>query len=263
MAISPDGKKIVTAETGYVVLYDVKNGRKTNEFDASVLNDPIGKWVNYVLFSPDGKTFAAASNDGGVRVWDSQTGEIVQLLKHARYGEVLSESVWSIAYSPDSQIIASGSSDPKDDKYQIHLWNIVDGQLLLTIESSDFIDSMAFSPDGSTLAVGTSAGPINLYKVVDGSQLAILEGHLDSVNSISWSPSKEYLASGGDDNLIRLWDSISGNQVLLLKGHSDSVSSVAFSTDGKSLRLAQMITKYVYGKTCLRYNKKRPTSAST
>lgn len=239
MAISPDGKTAITAEathySGYVILYDTKTAHKTNEFEGSVLNDPIGKWVNSVLFSPDGKTFAAASNDGGVRIWNSQTGELVQLLKHARYGEVLSELVWSIAYSPDSQILASASSDSKIDKYKIHLWNISDGQLLLTLESSDLINSIAFSPDGTTLAAGIDAGPINLYKVADGSQLATLEGHLDSVDSVSWAPDGDQLASGGHDNTIRLWNPLSGDQILLLKGHSDFVSSVAFSRDGKTL----------------------------
>lgn len=237
MAISPDGKRIVTVEatyySGYVVLYDIENGRKTNEYVGSVLGDPAGKQVNSVLFSPDGKTFAAASNDGGVRVWDSQTGDIIQLLKHARYGEVLSEFVWLIDYSPNSQIIATGSSD--NSKHQIHVWNIADGRRLLTLESPNLIRSMAFSPDGTTLAVATIAGPINLYKVVDGSPLATLEGHLSAVNSLSWAPSGNQLASGGSDNTIRLWNPISNNQVLLPTIHSDSVSSVAFSADGRTL----------------------------
>jgi|GEM_PF-6410398 len=241
MAISPDGKTIITSESsydsGYIVFYDATTGYKIREIEWSPLSEPTGKWVNIVLFSPDGKTFAGGSNDGGVRIWNSQTGELIQLFNHSRNGELLSGLIELLAYSPDSQILATGSSDPRNDKYRIYFWRISDGQLLFTLEFGGWrsIDSIAFSPNGTTFAVGTDVGPINLYKVVDGSQLATLEGHLNSVNSLSWAPDGSLLASGGSDKTIRLWNPLSGNQVLLLSGHSDSISSVAFSKDGKAL----------------------------
>ena len=63
--------------------------------------------------------------------------------------------------------------------------------------------SVVFSPDGGTLASGSS-GEIILWDAVTGEPKRTLAGHAGSVNSIAFSPDEETLASGGDDKTIRL-----------------------------------------------------------
>ena len=118
----------------------------------------------------------------------------------------------------------------------IRLWDVKSGeQKALLSGHSDSVRSVAFSPDGETLASGSSDDSIRLWDVKSGEQKAILSGHSDSVRSVAFSPDGETLASGSSDSSIRLWDVKSGEQKALLSGHSSDVSSVAFSPDGETL----------------------------
>ncbi len=69
------------------------------------------------------------------------------------------------------------------------------------------VSSVAFSPDGKTLASGSRDSTIRLWDIASGNQKGQpLTGHTDSVYSVAWSPDGKTLASGSWDKTIRLWD---------------------------------------------------------
>ena len=97
-------------------------------------------------------------------------------------------------------------------------------------------DSVAISPDGHTLATGTSGGWIRLWDLASGRERARLQGHDGPVTSVAFSPDGKTLASSsGGDKTVRLWDLASGRERARLQGHDNWVISVAFSPDGKTL----------------------------
>ena len=102
-------------------------------------------------------------------------------------------------------------------------------------EPSAKVISIAYSPDGKTLASGLSGGQIKLWDARSGALLRTLDGHANEVRSVAFAPDGKTLASGSDDKTIKLWDARSGKLVRTLEGHTDRVYSVAFAPDGNML----------------------------
>ena len=96
------------------------------------------------------------------------------------------------------------------------------------------INEIAYSPDGTRLAVASSIG-IWLYDARTGEELKLLSGHTSGVWSISFSPDGSTLASGSGDATVRLWSVGTGRHLRTLEGHTSGVWSVWFSPDGLTL----------------------------
>ena len=100
---------------------------------------------------------------------------------------------------------------------------------------TNFVMSVAFSPDGDTLASGSVDNTVRLWSVASRATLATLSGHTGAVFSVAFSPDGATLASGSDDKSVRLWSVASRATVATLSGHTADVWSVAFSPDGATL----------------------------
>ena len=187
-----------------------------------------------MAFHPDGNTLASGSYDQTLRLWDANTGELLNTL------EKLKNSINSVAFSPDGNTLAGGSVG-------IRLWDANTGEHLKTlIGHTNAVLSVAFSPDGNTLASGSWDHTIRLWNPNTGEHLKTLEGHTDAVTSVAFSPDGQTIASGSGhrgfwvekDRTIRLWDANTGEHLKTLTGHTNAVTSVAFSPDGNTLASA-------------------------
>ena len=117
-----------------------------------------------VVFSPDGHMLATGGNDGRVCLWDLEPRSSGVSRSPAR---VLSEhdgQVWTVTFSPDGRRLASIGAD------SIRLWEVASGSVVQELASgqSTRLTSLAFSPDGETVAAGSENGAVNLWSVKTG-----------------------------------------------------------------------------------------------
>jgi len=102
----------------------------------------------------------------------------------------------------------------------------------------DPVWTVAYHPDGATVASGSVDHTIRIWELETGRMLRILRGHTDSVRCLTFSPDGQILASGSSDRTIRIWNPKTGEFVRMLFGRYDhAVYSISFSPD--SLMLAR------------------------
>ncbi|MBD2184071.1 serine/threonine protein kinase [Planktothrix sp. FACHB-1355] len=136
-----------------------------------------------------------------------------------------------IAFSPDGEILASGSGDST-----IKLWDISTGKQIRTLWGHlSGVSAIAFSPDGQTLASASADNTIKLWDVSTGKLLHTLIGHSGWVSSVAFSPDGQTIASGSYDHTIKIWDAKTGELRQTLIGHYSWVFAVAFSPDGQTI----------------------------
>ena len=146
------------------------------------------------------------------------------------------DAVMSIAYSPDSKILASGSHDGT-----VRLWDTSGVEAFTSLEGNgEKILSVAFTPNGDRLVAGTDGGCIIVWDTKTR-KLALPPAHLHTgmVQSVAVSPDEGTIASASDDSTIALFHPRADKPVgHVLRGHGEAVYAVAFSPDGTTLASA-------------------------
>jgi HEAT repeat protein/aspartate 1-decarboxylase len=180
-------------------------------------------------------------------------------------------AVRSVAWSPNSTHIASGSDD-----MTVQVWESDSGRNFYTYSShTSAVLTVAWSPDGSRIASAGDDGNVRIWDASTSQNILTYHGHAgevvvavawspdskriasaahdvqvwDAANgdrifayttgnptggtlTVAWSPDGTRIASGSDDKTVQVWDATDGKNAYIYRGHTDSVTTVAWSPDG-------------------------------
>jgi WD40 repeat protein len=220
VAYSPDGRWFATGgwNDGVVRVWDAAGAEPLITLKAP------GGTVGALAVSPDGKLVAARLLEGDVRLWEMPGGRAVGTPR--RVGGYSVGDPENLAFSPDGASLAAGSQG------RILFWDAATGRPRAELPApvSGFVRLVAFSPDGTRLAVAVSQDRRVFVLARDtGSVLAVCRGHTGAVNSVCFHADGRTLLTAGADRTVRLWDAATGEpRRLPLRGHTDEVFSAVF-----------------------------------
>lgn len=216
--------------------------------------------VNEVTFSPDGRRLASCSNNE-VKIWSTENGSLIGNFVAAK-SKGVAEYNWngsqSVSFSPDGQLLITGESrvtesgDQSIEVLGLRVWDVATRRLTKyfklpetpsnevdeDIDPKDtppyWIRSIAFSPDGRTIACDDGSNHILLLDLRTG-RFHSLSGHTKEVNSVAFSVDGKLLVSAGFDQTVRLWNVASKRLLRTMKEHRNRVTTVKFIPNSKNI----------------------------
>ncbi|NEQ07148.1 MAG: WD40 repeat domain-containing protein, partial [Moorea sp. SIO4E2] len=219
VSFSPDSQTIVSGSWDQAVKLWSFKGTEPQRFKK------LRAAIRSVNFSPDGLMIAAGSDDNTIKLWSRENlcnGELkpanlkpanlkpavgsdhnINFLPFCLTPTILKghdDVIWSVSFSPDSQMLVSGSEDET-----VKLWSR-DGKEIRTLKGHQGkVFSVSFSPDGKMIASASGDKTVKLWNL-KGQEIETLIGHNDGVFSLSFSPDGKILASSDSNGNVIMWD---------------------------------------------------------
>jgi len=214
---SHDGKYIVSGGDKTIKIWNIEDGKPIRTYKGHT------SFVRSVCISSDNR-YIASGSCYGIKLWNVKTGKIIRTFR--TQSEHLSFRSRPVCFSPDGSRIASAKGLDK----AIRLWDIENGNLIMTLKDNYAVDTLCFSPDGSYIASGRNK-TIKLWNVNDGT---LIKSFIDNAQTgaFRFSPDGNFIASEGDDKTIKLWNINNGKIVRTFNGHPSYNEFAGFTPDG-------------------------------
>lgn len=239
IAFAPDGQTLAAGSgDGTVRLWRASDGTLLWMVGTPDQGRLTGSNVLGIVFAPDGQTLAWGNYLFGVTLARVGDGTTVRKFTAA--------NVQSVAFTRDGQMLAGAETSG------VNLWDVRSGTLRRTLTvpadsaatasaagiTAPVVTSIAFAPDGQTIAGGLTDVTMRLWRVADGMLVRSFPASsalLNLVHGIAYAPDGQTLAIGGSDKVVQLRRVADGTLLRVLAGHGDDVTGVAYAPDGTML----------------------------
>jgi RNA polymerase sigma factor (sigma-70 family) len=225
VGLSPDGRTLATNQGNTIHLHDAATGQELRKIALPDANPRT--MTQWLTVSPDGKALAVTSEGKVIHLLDLATGTVARSFPHQQV-------VFTAVFSSDGRLMAAGGYDSERGTYFARLWEAATGKDLRHFANGQAgIRTLAFAPDGLTLAGGGDDGRVRLWDVATGKMRRTFPANGRRIRSVAFTPDGHTVAAAGAT--IRLYDLATGQE----QRHIDRQAlGLHFSADGRTLTAA-------------------------
>ena len=216
IAISADGATLISANRdGRLRLWKVTAAQREVRLQGAA-DFPGG---TALAFSPIGQRVAVGDQSGHIALWDLPKARVAGGM------DLLQGPVSSLAFSKDGKYLAASGHEDKG-----FLFELSSADRVALEGHSDLVNAVAFAPDGTLVATGSTDGSVRLWAVPGGAFKKMLSANgMGAILTVTFSADGALVAAGGEDKMIRVWDVKTGHVTAKMEGSPDAVLAVAFS----------------------------------
>ena len=214
VAFFPDGEQLALGNWDHIEIWDLTNGQQRG-------SSPGGNSAASLAISPDGKIVATGVFDKTLHLWEPGTGRH-STLPHG-------QPVGCVCFLPDGKSVVAAGGD------QVSIWNTAEASPEITLKRySGTKSTMAYSPDGNTLAYPTSNGVVKLCNPVTGEERVSLNAQGNDFRGITFSRDSKRLAVGRS-GAVMVWDVTTKQELATISDGTNDMQAIAIAPDGQTL----------------------------
>ncbi|MEV0295563.1 hypothetical protein [Nocardia sp. NPDC050710] len=249
--IDATGEVMATVTDSAIEVWQVGDGRAIRRLGRIPFAPAM---ATHPAMSPDGRMLLLDGDDQRIRIFDISDPTAIR--ESAQLPRDRAGLLSAAAFSPDSKYLVTGGIRPATGAETrqgdvVQLWDVVDpahprplGPALS--KSSDMVSGVAFSPDGTLLAIGRLDESVMLWDISDPAapkrRGQVPFPPTGSWTGVAWSPRNDIFVTTSDDQNIRVWNTANPDQPVQvgdpLTGHTSFIASMSFSADGRLLATA-------------------------
>lgn len=221
LCLSPNGHLLASGSIDGVRIWDLRKMSKALQLRGHA------NWITTVAFSHDGAMLASSSMDRTVRLWGTRTAQELTCFKSDC-------SATCVAFSPDDTLLAVAALGRA--KHEVHIWDIRLRQRILCLPvTGKKICSVAFSSNGTSLAVGSEDGHVRTWSIPSGNSIGSLLEEAE-ISCVCCSTSGKLVGCGLKSQAVSVWDVDSGKQIARLD-HKDDATEIQFDNGEERLSI--------------------------